>query len=358
MVQEISVPATMKAWRAASAIPADAPVDAATLLKHCQLQKDVPIPKLCDGEMLVKIVRATIHPWDVLHMQGAYNGSNSVPFPDRPIGFEGAGIVVQSKAGWFLMPHVGDKVLFYASGAGAFGEYVVVKGTETLVAPKGSSFEKAACAFADPTTAVDMVEKARSEGHKVFVNTGAAGAIGRMMIRYAQSRGMEVICVVRREEQEEICRNEGAKYTVNSSRDDFEDRLAQVMKETKCSLCYDCIGGTMTNSLLKASPDGGTVTIYDTLSTNPTNEIFLIADSFLQNKKVDMYDLNERIKNMWTISLLWFFNVVTKEMGKMFAIKVAKTYPLEEVPQAFEYSHKNMTAGKVQIVVCKELDDL
>ena len=47
--------------------------------------------------------------------------------------------------------------------------------------------------------------------------TAAASALGKMMNRYFPKEGIEVINIVRRQEQVELLKEEGAKYVLNSS---------------------------------------------------------------------------------------------------------------------------------------------
>ena len=51
--------------------------------------------------------------------------------------------------------------------------------------------------------------------------TAAASALGKIVNRFFPKEGIEVINIVRREEQVETMKKEGAKYILNSSDENF-----------------------------------------------------------------------------------------------------------------------------------------
>ena len=58
--------------------------------------------------------------------------------------------------------------------------------------------------FVNPLSVMAMLEVTKGEKSKTVVSTAAASALGRMMVRYFQNNGVQVINVVRRAEQVEI----------------------------------------------------------------------------------------------------------------------------------------------------------
>ncbi len=89
---------------------------------------DVPKPK--DGEVLIKVMAAVIHPSDTYYMRGYYNGEYK--YPQTP-GQEGSGVVIASGSGWRAKYLVGKRVGFvkqaekagkYTYG-GTYAEYAV-----------------------------------------------------------------------------------------------------------------------------------------------------------------------------------------------------------------------------------------
>lgn len=355
------IPTKMTAWMAHKEIPHEKLGDAEAIAKACRLEEvDVPTPQ--PGQVLIRVHRGTVSPNDLLHMLGRYVNTDDIPYP-RPLGFEGAGVVVASRASYRYAPAatVGARVAFYQDRGGVFGEYTVMDAMKVIPIPnnRGISMQVAASSVTNPMTAVVMVDQVKARGHKVFINTAAAGSLGKLILRYAKTVGVEVICVVHRDEQEEICCKEGAKYVVNSSKNDFVDQLSTVMKETKCTFAYDCISGPMPRLLLKAaSPAGLTVSIYGVLSGQ--SDTFEAGDSVSEfvtaNKSVEKFNLAKVLENMWFISLVLVIRKVSNGMGGIFLSKFQKAFPLSELPDAYAYYTENMTKGKIQIVATEEYD--
>lgn len=55
-----------------------------------------------------------------------------------------------------------------------------------------------------------MLETVKDAKVKAVVHTAAASSLGRMMVRYFQNNGVRVINIVRRQEQVDILKKEGA----------------------------------------------------------------------------------------------------------------------------------------------------
>lgn len=76
--------------------------------------------------------------------------------------------------------------------------------------------------FVNPLTVLGMLDVLKSRKEKCVVLTAAASALARMMNRVYPKEGVEVINIVRRAEQVEILKKEGAKHIINSSAENWE----------------------------------------------------------------------------------------------------------------------------------------
>jgi hypothetical protein len=64
-----------------------------------------------------------------------------------------------------------------------------------------------------------------------------------MLNRVCQQDGIDLVNIIRKPEQEEILKNLGARYIVNSSADSFYDDLTEALVATGATLAFDAIGG-------------------------------------------------------------------------------------------------------------------
>jgi NADPH2:quinone reductase len=134
----------------------------------------------------------------------------------------------------------------------AFSEYAIAETAMCL--PLGDiSSEDGASAFVNPMTALGFVETAKMEGHKAIVHLAAASNLGQMLNRICLEDGMDLVNIVRKQEQVDLLKGLGAKHVVNSSDDDFMAQLRSAIDETGAYLGFDPIGGGMnSDSVFKA----------------------------------------------------------------------------------------------------------
>jgi NADPH2:quinone reductase len=131
-----------------------------------------------------------------------------------------------------------------------------------------------------------MVETMRLEGHQALIHTAAASNLGQMLLKITQQDGIPLINIVRRSEQAELLRSQGARFVLDSSAPEFRERLTDAIAETKATLAFDAIGGgklasQILNAMEAAHSRGAAysrygssvlkqVYIYGALDTSPT----------------------------------------------------------------------------------------
>merc|ERR1712137_927598 len=145
---------------------------------------------------------------------------------------------------------------------GTYSEYVVASAIGNIFPmPKDLPIEDAASFFVNPYTAIAILDTVKREsGAKAFVHTAAASQLGQMMVKLAPSEGIEIINVVRREEQAELLKNLGAKHIVVSGNDEsWKETLKTKLDELGATMAFDAVAGKSTGDLLDVMPNGGTV---------------------------------------------------------------------------------------------------
>jgi NADPH2:quinone reductase len=271
MTDEVTIPTTMK--RLVVTAPGQ---DVASCTIEIQ---EVPVPVPGAGEVLIKVAAAAINPSDY----GSWYRCKPEHCPVS-MGKEGSGTVVATGGGnsvsslfarHYACP-VGTKVGFVGlpRNQGAYSEYVVASAVSGVFSlPSDLPVQDAASFFVNPYTALAIFDTARAEGTKAFVHTAAASQLGQMIVKLSLTptmAGMEVINVVRREEQAELLREIGAKHIVvtGSGEDDdsWKKELASKIKELGATVAFDAVAGRSTGDLLDALPKKGTVYVYGGLA--------------------------------------------------------------------------------------------
>jgi NADPH-dependent curcumin reductase CurA len=88
-----------------------------------------------------------------------------------------------------------------------------------------------------------MTETMRREGHTALVHTAAASNLGQMLNKICLKDGVQLVNIVRSEEQTKLLRDAGAVHVVNSSKPSFMDDLVAALTDTGATIAFDAIGG-------------------------------------------------------------------------------------------------------------------
>ncbi|NNE57053.1 MAG: NADH oxidase [Hellea sp.] len=233
-------------------------------LKMELVEKDMPTPK--SDQVLIRVEATPINPsdhgvmfgWsDMSKASSTGSGNDTVltaPVPPQgmrvmkgrigqalPVGNEGAGTVVAAGDSEYAQSLMGKTVA--AMGGGMYGQYRAVNAMMVLPLQDGHTAKDGASCFVNPLTALCFLETMRMEGHKAIVHTAAASNLGQMLNRICQADGVDLINIVRRDEQVQMLKDMGAKYIVNSSNDSFMKDLVDAIHETGATLGFDATGG-------------------------------------------------------------------------------------------------------------------
>ena len=238
--------------------------------------KEQPMPIPGENEVLIRIEATPINPSDHgvmfgwASMASAISSSSgadtvlSAPVSEQgmavmkarigqslAVGNEGAGTVVAT--GTSELAKSLDGKVVAAMGGGMYGQYRCVDASVCLPLLEGHTAKDGASSFVNPLTALCMIETMNLEGHTALVHTAAASNLGQMLNRICLDGGIDLVNIVRKDEQETLLREMGAKYVVNSSKDTFMADLTDAIHATGATLAFDATGGgTLASTILSA----------------------------------------------------------------------------------------------------------
>jgi NADPH:quinone reductase len=227
------------------------------------IDRALPVPG--PGEVLVRIAASPINPSDLMFVRGLYGVKK--PLPTTP-GFEGSGRVVASGGGLQARALVGRRVACSAGDAsgGTWAEYMVTAARRCVPLRPRIDDEAGAMLIVNPITAWALLAIARRDKTRAFVQTAAASALGRMLVRMARKHKIASVNVVRRAAQVELLRREGAEHVLDSSAPDFAAQLRERCRALDARVAFDAVAGEMTGTLTAALPGGSRVVVYGALS--------------------------------------------------------------------------------------------
>ena len=156
-----------------------------------------------------------------------------------PVGNEGAGVIID--AGINAKDLIG-KTVGLAGGA-MYSQYRCVPAASCLVMDEGTSPKQAASSFVNPLTALAFVETMKMENHTALVHTAAASNLGQMLVKICKDDGIQLVNIVRKQEQVDLLKSIGAEYVCNTSDESFMNDLVTALVETGATLGFDATGG-------------------------------------------------------------------------------------------------------------------
>jgi len=228
--------------------------------------EEVDFPQPGPDEVLVRVEATPINPSDLALLLGpadmttarasgtAERPQITADIPDKlmkmvqgrlgqslAVGNEGAGMVVAAGESAAAQAMLGKTVGMV--GGEMYSQYRCLHIHQCIPLLDGTTAAQGASCFVNPMTALGMTETMRMEGHKALVHTAAASNLGQMLNKVCLADDIELVNIVRKPEQEEILRDIGAKFIVNSSSDSFYADLTEALAATGATLAFDATGG-------------------------------------------------------------------------------------------------------------------
>lgn len=283
-------------------------------------QSAEPVPK--DGQVLIAVRAASFNPFDSSIRKGFMKERMPFPFPITA-GGDFAGIVKAT----------GEEVYGTANvaggGSGSMAEFAAANIAGIAPKPKNSSFEEAAALPLVGSSAVQALEEhaGLQKGQKILIH-GGAGGIGHIAIQLAKYIEAYVATTVRTKDIDFV-KSLGADEVIDFTKEDFS------MKLKDFDAVYDTVGGeTMTKSFDVLKKGGVLVSMKgrpdETLCTQ------LGVRGVGQGTKTNTEHL-KRVAELVDAGVLH--------------VHIDKTFPFEEVADAWKYQDEGHPQGKVVITV-------
>ncbi|MFD9303492.1 NADP-dependent oxidoreductase [Streptomyces sp. NPDC060048] len=285
-----------------------------------------PRPKVGPGEVLVRVRCASVNPVDWKIMAGGLDALMDVVYPVVP-GWDVAGTVEYAgiDAPEFT---AGDEVIAYARKdyvhGGTFAEFVTVPVRALAAKPASLSWQQAAGLPLAGLTAYQVLTRLATGKDDTVLVHGAAGGVGSLGVQIARALGARVIGTA-------SARNHDRLRELGCEPVEYGDGLAGRVREL--------------------APDGVTVVadfVGDVLETT----LAVLAEGGRHASIADHTVLGAGGQWMWVRPI----GADLAELGRLadagaLTVTVAETFPLAELPAAFELSQAGHTAGKIVLEV-------
>ena len=313
--------------------------------------REVPMPELGAGEVLIKVLAAGVNNTEINTRLGWYTGGGwhiPTPFPFIQ-GTDCCGIVAETfdSADAALVgkrvlvrpcmrPDGFDSMLNLWMGSdfdGAFAQYVKVPAREVF--PIDSTWTNAElgsipCSYG---SAENMVHRSGvASGEHVLV-AGASGGVGSAVVQLAKVRGATVTAIVGKSKMDEVLRI-GADFVVDRDSD-----LESEIDEESIDVVIDNVGGPHFEGELKALKRGGRYASSGAIGGPLVN---------LDLRTMYLKDLTLIGCTAWDEPV--FPQLISYIESNRIRPLVAKTFPLEDIAQAQKEFLEKKHVGKFVLI--------
>lgn len=290
--------------------------------------RDVTEPIAGSGQVLVKVLAASLNPFDSTFRSGAVQNSMPVDLPVT-LGGDLAGTVAKvgsEVSGFSPGDIVYGQANVVAGNSGAFAEYAVTKSSQLAHAPSNLTPQQAA---AMPLIGVSALQAITihldiKPGQRLFIN-GGGGGIGSIAIQIAKHLGAFVATTATGADIE-LTKRYGADQVVNYRTETFHEILSGF------DALFDTVGNTFEQSLRILKPGGKAVSMVASAPADVATSYGVTA--ITQGTQVTTERLDE-LRNLIETG------IVSPHLGA--------TYPLERISDAFEARESGSVHGKIVI---------
>ena len=300
---------------------------------------EVPKPRIKDNEILLKNKVIGLNFADIYRRKGNYYLKGEPPYI---AGYEGAGIVVESKSDKYK---VGDKIA-YTDVPFANAEFITIPKMHAIPIPNNVDYSLAASVLLQGLTAHYLSNDSYQvkSGDTVLIHA-ASGGVGQILVQLCKSKGATVIG---------LSRNRNKLNTILASKADYaielnNDWKAEIMKLTiqkGVDVVFDSVGSTLMDSF-EVTKECGHVVFYGMSGGDPEPvdpRMLMDTSKTLTGGDLWSYLTNETERKNRVKEL---FRLIEEGVVK---IKEPVNFKLSEGKKAHEFLEKGKSSSKILLI--------
>lgn len=306
---------------------------------------DAQIPSIEAGEVLIQVKACGVNFPDVLIIQNKYQFKPALPFSP---GGEVSGVIAAVGENVKHLK-VGDRVVALC-GWGGFAEYVSVRSSRVFPMPDGMDFLHAACTlYTYGTSYHALKDRAQLKAGETLLVLGAAGGVGLAAVELGKVLGATVIAAASTDEKLAVCKEKGADYLINYSKEDLRTRVKEITQEKGVDVVYDPVGGSMAETALRSIGWKGRYLVVGFTSGEipsfPAN-LALLKGASIVGVFWGSFAEREPKQNLQN-----FAELVSWSIEGKINQHIHKIYSLQEAPQALQDLMDRKVKGKAVVMI-------
>jgi NADPH:quinone reductase-like Zn-dependent oxidoreductase len=311
--------------------------------------EELPLRAPGEGEVKLRVQAVGLNRAEYAFMQGGYF---EMPVLPSTIGYEAAGIVEAVGPGVDL-GWVGKSVAtipgFSMSKYGVLGEEAIVPADSLGEYPAKLSPAEGAAIWMQYLTAYGaLVTFGGVKPGDFVLITAASSSVGLAAIQIVNAEGAIPIAATRRSNKRDALLALGAAQVVATEEEDVGNKVNQISGGKGARIIFDPIGGPGVEKLMEAAAYHGIFFVYGSLSLQPTP--FPLRSAVMKGLSMRAYSLLELRRDPPLLKTAKQYVFDRLQDGR-FHPKIAKTFPLAQSVEAYQYLESNQQVGKVVITV-------
>ncbi|WP_378945742.1 zinc-binding dehydrogenase [Paracoccus sp. R86501] len=225
---------------------------------------DTARPEPGPGQVLMRVIMSPIHNHDLWTIKGQYGVKPDLP---ATAGSEAVGIV--EAVGRDVDPALKGKRIAAAGLQGSWAEYALAQASGAIPVPEDMPDEAAAQLIAMPFSAITLLEFLNVEAGDWVVQTAANGAVGKIMTVLAESRGIKLLNLVRRQGAAEDLAELGITNVISTDSDDWVEQARKFIGDDSARAAIDSVGGDIVPGLIELLGEDGLLVTFGTATNGP-----------------------------------------------------------------------------------------
>lgn len=299
------------------------------------LVKEIPEPRVNNGQVLIRVEAIGINPVDIKTRKGSGQAAQYKGAPDMVIGWDVAGVITR------VAPDVkdfsvGEEVfgtINFPGQGGAYAEYAVAPAHQLARKPANVSMAEAAAATLATLTAwqalIDLGHVGK--GDRVLIH-GGAGGVGNYAVQIARDMGCYVVATASASDAGFV-KSLGADEVIDYKTQKFEEMTGDI------DFILDTVGGENFARSLKVLKPEGTIVVISTPNIEETNKI--AKEQHIKNyKPMLMHSDGEDMRH-----------IAEMLANGSLKVHVDKTFPFDKIPEAHNQLENGKVRGKIVALV-------
>ena len=207
-------------------------------------------PRPGPNDVLIKVRAAGLNFADTLQIAGKYQSKLEPPFIP---GMEVAGEILEIGQGVNRPLNVGQRVMAFMRGGGAFAEEVLVD-SEWLVPVPDEMDDVIAAGFPTVygTSNFALKHRGNLQAEETLLVLGAAGGVGLTAVELGKTMGANVIAAAGGSEKCKVAIDHGADFAIDYKSESIRDRVKDLTDNRGADVVYDAVGGDAFDQAIRA----------------------------------------------------------------------------------------------------------